>query len=158
MFKVSLVDGLPLTAADIAGETVKDPILSQVYQYMLGGWPQKGVSDALKPFYQRRDQLSTDQGCLLWGTRVVIPDSLRSRLLKELHCTHPGIVKMKLLARSYMWWPELDLHVERIVKNCQERALQQNLSPVSPLHSWPWANMPMKQIHVDFAEIEGYQV
>ena len=124
MFKVFLVDGLPLTAADIAGETVKDPILSQVYQYVLGGWPQKGVSDALKPFYQQRDQLSTDQGCLLWGTRVVIPDSLRSRLLKELHCTHPGIVKMKLLARSYMWWPGLDLHVERIVKNCQECALQ----------------------------------
>ena len=52
MFKISLVDGLPLTAADIAGETVKDPILSHVYQYVLGGWPQKGVSDGLKPFYQ----------------------------------------------------------------------------------------------------------
>ena len=114
--------------------------------------------EALKLFYQRRDQLSTDQGCLLWGTRVVIPDSLRSRLLKELHCTHPGTVKMKLLARSYMWWPGLDLDVERIVKSCQGCTQQRKLPPVSPLHSWPWANMPMKRIHVDFAEIEGYQV
>jgi len=137
---------------------VKDLILSHVYQYVLVSWPQKGVSDGLKPFYQRRDQLSMDQGCLLWGTRVVIPNSLRNHLLKELYCTHPGIIKMKLLARSYMWWPGLDLDVEGLVKNCQECALQRNLPPVSPLHSWPWANMPMKRIHVDFAEIEGYQV
>ena len=158
VFKVSLVDGLPLTATDIAAETVKDSVLSHVFQYVLGGWPQNGVSDGLKPFYQRRDQLSTDQGCVLWGTRVIIPDSLRSRLLKELHYTHPGIVKMKLLAHSYMWWPELDVDVERIVRNCQECAMQRNLPPVSPLHSWPWANMPMKRLHVDYAEIEGYQV
>jgi len=42
MFKISLVDGLPLTAADIAGETVKDPILSHVYQYVLWGLATKG--------------------------------------------------------------------------------------------------------------------
>ena len=53
MYKISLVDGLPLTAADIAAETVKDPILSHVHQYVLGGWPQKGVSDRLKPFCKR---------------------------------------------------------------------------------------------------------
>ena len=61
MFKVSLMDGLPITASDIAAATTKDPILSQVLQYTLEGWPQKGVSDNLKIFYQCRDQLSTDQ-------------------------------------------------------------------------------------------------
>ena len=38
MLKNFLADGLPLTAADIAGETVEDPILSHAYQYVLGGW------------------------------------------------------------------------------------------------------------------------
>ena len=113
---ISLIDGMRLTATDIATEMVKDPVLSQVYQYVLGGWhAQKGMSDKLKLFYQRRNQLSTNQGCLLWGTRVIIPDSLRSRLLKELYYR---IVKMKLLACSYMWWPGLDLDIERIVKSC----------------------------------------
>ena len=37
MLKVSLFDGLPLlTAADIVGETVEDPILSHVYQHVFG--------------------------------------------------------------------------------------------------------------------------
>ena len=56
------------------------------------GWPQKGVSDNLLTFYQRQDQLSTDQGCLLWGTRVVVVKVLQARLLNKLHYTHPGML------------------------------------------------------------------
>ena len=158
IFTVSLIGGLPITASDIAAATAKDPVLIRVYQYVLEGWPQGGVNDDLKSYYQKRDQLSSDQGCILWGTRVVIPEVLQARLLKELHYTHPGIVKMKLLARSYMWWPKLDQNIEEIVKSCKDCATQRNLPPVAPLHSWPWANQPMKRLHLDFAEIEGWQV
>ena len=158
MFKVSFIDDLPITASDIAEETSKDSVLSHVYQYVMEGWPQGGVEDNLKPFYQRKDQLTTDQGCLLWGTRVIVPKVLQSRLLQELHFTHPGMVKMKLLARSYMWWTKIDCHIEEIVKTCKECAAQRSLPPVAPLHSWPWANQPMKRLHIDFAEIEGFQV
>ena len=42
--------------------------------------------------------------CLM-GMRVIIPPSLRNRLLLELHEEHPGIVAMKSIARSYIWWP-----------------------------------------------------
>ena len=46
------VQGLLIVASDIAASTTKDPIIAQVYQYVLEGWPQKGVSDNLKTFYQ----------------------------------------------------------------------------------------------------------
>ena len=88
----------------------------------------------------------------------MIPQVLQGRLLNELHYTHPGIVKMKLLARSYMWWPKLDQNIEDIVKSCRECVTQRSLPPVAQLHSWPWANQPMKRLHVDFAEIEGWPV
>ena len=65
-------------------------------------WPQKVQEGELKPFYQHKDQLSTDQGCLLWGLRVIIPTNVQTRLLNELHTTHPGVVKMKAIARSIM--------------------------------------------------------
>ena len=158
MFKISFIEELPITAIDIAAETKKDGVLSQVYQFVLEGWPLRGVDDSLKPFYQRKDQLTTDQGCLLWGTRVIIPPSLQARLLQELHYTHPGMIKMKLLARSYMWWPRMDSNIEEVVRSCNECAAQRGLPPVAPLHSWPWANQPMKWLHIDFAEIEGLQV
>ena len=35
----------------------------------------------------------------MWGVRVVIPPKTRGFVLKELHQSHPGIVRMKSLAR-----------------------------------------------------------
>ena len=64
---------------------------------MLGGWPQH-VSPELKPFYQRKDELIIEAGCLMWGIRVVIPSKLRQQVIDELHNSCAGIVRMKSLA------------------------------------------------------------
>ena len=54
----------------------------------------------LKPFFHRRYELSIEQDCLVWGIRVVIPTRYQKDILDELHVGHPGIVRMKELARS----------------------------------------------------------
>ena len=59
---MSFVDALPVTAAEIAAETTKDPMLSQAYRYVMEGWLGRGNSEELKPLYQRINQLATDQG------------------------------------------------------------------------------------------------
>ena len=60
-----------------------------------------------KPYYERRNELTVHQGCILWGMREVIPNKLQDRVLEELHDGHLGVVKMKALARSYFWWPNI---------------------------------------------------
>ena len=76
------------------------------------------VEDDLAPFARRRFELSSHDGCILWGSCVVIPPPGRALLLKELHEGHPGISWMKRLARSYIWWPGLDGDLEREGKSC----------------------------------------
>ena len=68
------------------------------------GWPIK-VGEELQPFHQCRDELTTEQGCILWGRRVIMPTKLRDQVLKKVHEDHPGVVRMKAIARSYFWWP-----------------------------------------------------
>ena len=85
-----------------------------------------------------------------------MPEVLQGHLLNELHYTHPGMVKIKLLARSCMWWLNLDQNLEDLVNSCRECATQRSLPPVAPLYSWPWANQLMKCLHIDFVEIEGW--
>ena len=38
----------------------------------------------------------------------MIPQKLRNKVLEELHQAHSGIVRMKAIAKSHMWWPKLD--------------------------------------------------
>lgn len=71
-------------------------------------------------------------------------------LLKLLHQSHPGMSRMKGLARSYVWWPQMDQDVEREVNQCD--ACQQNsMSPsTAPLHPWEWPEKPWTHLHVDY--------
>ena len=50
--------------------TTRDPVLSQVLQFVLRGWPMAVDEEALKPYFARREELSVHAGCLLWGSRV----------------------------------------------------------------------------------------
>ena len=59
-------------------------------------------SEELHPFQQRKDELSIQDGCVLWGSHVVIPQRGRQKVMEELHDGHLGISKMKSLARSIL--------------------------------------------------------
>ena len=87
-----------VTASQISTWTAEDIILSRVHHFIHHGWPDHCPDTSFQPFYSRRDELSTVEGCILWGARVVIPNAGRHIVLQQLHDTHPGINRMKSLA------------------------------------------------------------
>ena len=52
------------------------------------------------------------EGCVLWGARVVVPTPGREQVTQELCKIHPGIARMKSLARSCLWCPSMDADME----------------------------------------------
>ncbi|XP_029143121.1 uncharacterized protein K02A2.6-like, partial [Protobothrops mucrosquamatus] len=82
----------PLNARDVAAETATDHTLKRVLTWVLSGWPDRCPEEDFQCFWVKRHELSTFNGCLLWGSRVVILASLRARILDSLHEGHPGIL------------------------------------------------------------------
>ncbi|XP_037515553.1 uncharacterized protein K02A2.6-like [Rhipicephalus sanguineus] len=77
------------------------------------------VPEEFRPFVARKNELSTYRNCVLWGSRVVIPSSAQAQVLGILHTMHPGVVQMKALAHSTVWWPDICNRIERKVAGCQ---------------------------------------
>ena len=101
----------------VVRETAKDPILAQVMRFVKEGWPH-AFSEELKDFKKLENSLSTENGCVFYGLRVIIPSTLRNHILKLLHLGHFGMQRMKQLARSTVYWPRIDFDIENLCRKC----------------------------------------
>ena len=72
-------------------------------------------------------------------------------LLEDLHKDHPGISRMKSVARSFIWWPGLHKSLEEVVKSFTSCQAVKNSPAVAPIQPWTWPNQSWKTIHLDFA-------
>ena len=102
---------------DIQAATKKDAVLQKVITGVLTDkWE---LDDQTKKFYNIRESLSTKNGILLKGTRIVIPQQLQNNTLQLAHHTqHQGVEKTRALLREKVWWPSMNAEVEEKVKNC----------------------------------------
>ncbi|XP_054287577.1 uncharacterized protein K02A2.6-like [Macrosteles quadrilineatus] len=144
---------LPISTKCLQEATKTDPILSKVVNYLKRGcWPLENNEDTnLQPYYSKREELSFENGILLWFGRLVIPAKLRSRVMEILHEGHPGIVAMKGKARFQVWWPKLDKDLEEHTRHCNGCQENRSKDPEMPLFSWPVPGEVWSRIHIDFA-------
>ena len=149
-FNLGQIQSLPVTSSEVARATRRDPTLSKVLLYTQQGWPAQ-LPVEMQPFESRRNELTAEGNCLLWGLRVVIPPKLRATVLRDLHHDHVGIVRMKSLARSYFWWPGLDEDIQKLVKSCQSCQAVKSAPSSAPLHPWAWPEYPWQRVHIDLA-------
>ena len=72
-------------------------------------------------------------------------------MMEELHETHPGICRMKSLARSHVWWLKMDSELEMKVRSCNICQVNRKLPPGAPLYPWEWPHKPWVRLHLDYA-------
>jgi len=99
----------------------------------------------------RQHELSIQDGCLLWGSHLIIPPPGRIPLLEQLHSTHLGVSRMKSLACGYVWWPDLNKHIEEYVQKCSTCQFSRPQPPVAPTHPWEVPRQPWHRLHLDYA-------
>jgi len=93
--------------------------LTKVMRFTREGWPKnKDGNDTAEKFRNIAHSLSVNHGYLLYGARVVIPAKLCRQVLDLLHECHFGIQRMKQLARTAFYWPNIDSDLLDLCRQC----------------------------------------
>lgn len=150
----SPLNDFPINMKEIERETSQDQILSKVKTCLMEEWPNS-VSDDLKLYKSKMERLSTENNCIFYANRIVIPQSLQPRILELIHENHIGMVRMKMVARSYVWWLRIDKDIENHVKSCPACQQTQSVPKEKVTTKWNPSSGPFQRVHVDFFYFAG---
>ena len=78
---------------EIINKSLEDDEIKAAVRYTLQGWTdhRQAVDPFARPYFNCRDELSTQSGALFKGQRIVIPCEMRAMLVKKLHSSHLGV-------------------------------------------------------------------
>ena len=99
-----ITSNLPVSSTEIeliCEETSKDPTLT------LLRWPNdhRMLPQELHTFWNNREDLSMETGLITKEARLLIPSTLRKKVLEQIHNGHLDIEKCMLKARDPVFWP-----------------------------------------------------
>ena len=144
-------------------ETIKeqlqeDPILATVYQLTQQGWPhhRRHVPHVARKYFDFRDELSTDDGLLLKGPCIVIPNTLKEEYLHRLHEGHLSVNKTRENAKEHLYWPGMDADISDYTKRCQE-CIKRSRMPKEPLQPHDIPAGPWLKLGMDYFNFNGTQ-
>ena len=66
----------------------------------------------------------------------MVPAKAREAVMDMLHEGHPGISRMKSIARGFVWWPGMDSQLEEKVKKSEQCQFNRHSPAKVPLHPW----------------------
>nr|XP_042899135.1 uncharacterized protein K02A2.6-like [Parasteatoda tepidariorum] len=140
VYQISQIETLPVTAKDLAKATQFDEHLGKLLKILQYGGQLEG-----------KEKYTLQDGCIMYGQRVCIPDCYKAKILDELHHGHLGVVKMKAIARSYVYWQDIDQDIENSAKNCLDCARFKTDPAKAKVHHWEYPSAPWERVHIDFA-------
>ena len=136
--------------------TQRDPILATVYQLTQQGWPhqRRHVPRLARRYWDFRDKLSTDDGMLLKGPRLIILGELQEEYLSRLHEGHLSANKVQENAKQHMYWTGIDADIEDYTKRCQE-CIKRSQVPKEPLQPHDIREGPWRKLGIDYFTFDG---
>lgn len=107
------------------------------------------------PFWNIRNELSVDDGIVLYGPRIVVPKSARREVLARLHDSHQGTDRTKRRARQNVYWPGISNDIATTVASCNKCQALRPSQQREPLRSEPLPNRVFEDVSADFFHYAG---
>ena len=147
-----------ITWNDVRIATSSDNSMIQLIDLIENGFPsaKDSMPSEIRKYFQYRDKLTSFDGVILYNDRVVIPPSLRDKVLQSLHSAHQGVTQMCSRADTSFFWPGMTTAINELRQRCQHcnriAPSQPNAPPTPPLQP----QYPFQCICADFFHYAGH--
>ena len=145
-----------ITWSLLAQATASDTSLSTLLELIDQGTPSLARNTpSLATLWPICESVYAQEGVLLYQDRVIVPSSLRSRVLQNLHAAHQGTSMMEQRARAIVYWPGMSKDIRDTrdrCADCNRNAPAQAATP--PLPTTP-PSTPFEAVFADFFTYGG---
>ena len=140
-------------------EVMADPVMNLLKNTVYKGWPEyrKQCPQELWDYWTFRCDLILEDGLVMKGDRIIIPEKLREEVLKAIHTGHQGETKCILLAREAVFWPGITNQIKQMVKDCTTCQKFQPAQPKMPILQPDLPTHPWEKLGTDIFEFKGYK-
>ncbi|XP_055911365.1 uncharacterized protein K02A2.6-like [Eupeodes corollae] len=103
-----------------ATKNEKKKNLQNVLQYVNSEWPDtiQYVPNEIKNYWTFRESLSSNDGLLFKGSKVVVPDDMKKEMMHKVHQAHFGIDRTLNSAREQLFWIKMTTEITKYVESC----------------------------------------
>ena len=141
----------------VKSATKNDETSKVLIQQIENGFPKSKSEVPVKiaNYWDFRDSLYVADGVVLYKDRIIIPMSLRSQVIENLHSAHQGTSSMFARAQGIVFWPGMTAEIAQAREDCRtchtNAPSQMRLPPTAP----KLPTTPFELIYADFFHLKG---
>ena len=139
-----------VTWQEFLEETLADTELSRLKNVARGYFTSREKGTLGLQYDPIFTELAVVGGLIVRGARIVVPNSLRDKVVKLAHESHQGITKTEEYLRTTVWFPGLDSTVKAHIQNCHLCQVVTVSLEREPLRMTPMPSKPWKEVAMDF--------
>ena len=147
----------PIDTQSVRNAVQEDRILNLLKKTIYSGWPpyRRQCPSELWEYWNYRCDLVLEDGLILKGNRVIVPETLRMRVLEVIHEGHQGETKCLHFARQSVFWPGISNDIRQMVKGCDVCNKHQSAQPKLPAMQPDLPTRPWQKLGTDIFEYNG---
>ena len=88
--------------------------------------------------------------------RILVPKTLKKKIIENLHSANQGSTSMLSRARQWVYWPGMDQDIQEHCENCMDCRSRAPSLPKEPLQPSDIPLYPFQRVASDMFEIDGF--
>ncbi len=143
----------------VAQAASNDTEYQSLLQFVRGGFPDSrhATPGPIRQHWPLREILHHYDGTVTMDNHIIIPRTLRVKVLDNLHSAHQGLTGMKARAKNTVWWPRINKDLEEFLQRCPHCRFMAKSQVKEPLCLTKPPDYPFQSVVADHFEYGGHQ-